>query len=166
MDTSSKSLGVLPRENSDAPPVARQGVTDVQSNGRAMQRMDAIAAQNAGELPRLANAKRRSKVVYWPTTPLTSEQMVGAILSADRQDEVVMAIFRHHIGEELAASQVWCIGAQGGRKWPVTSVRRSINTLTNCGALDRSERIHDGPNGRVVPGRQVLGIDDLGECRA
>jgi hypothetical protein len=135
MDTSSKRSGGAPHQSENAPPVARQGVS-MQSNGRALHRND--DAQ-----PKCAK-RRRHKVTYWPTTRLTREQMAEAIRIADHQDEVVMAIIRHH-GTDLAASQVWRIGIEGGRNWLLTSVRRSINTLCRCAALECGERLHDGP---------------------
>lgn len=123
----------------DALPVARQGVS-MQSNGRALHR-------NGTTQPRRAKC-RRQKVTCWPTTPLTREQMAAALRTVDRQDEAVLAIFRHHVERELAASQAWEIARQHGQSTLLTSVRRSINTLTNCRVLERGERIHDGPNGR------------------
>lgn len=123
----------------DALPVARQGVS-MQSNGRALHRNDATQPKRA--------QRRRQKVTYWQTTPLTRDQMAAALRTVDRQDEAVMAIFRHHAERELAASQAWEIARQHGQSTLLTSVRRSINTLTNCGVLERGGRIHDGPNGR------------------
>lgn len=144
MHTSSKREGPPPLQNEDAPPVARQSV-GMQSNGRVLQRKNASTAKVGHGQPRPRGC---AKVAYWPTTPLSREQMLDAIGVTAQQDAAVMAIFRHYAAKELAPSQVWRTGTEGGRKWLVTSVRRAINTLTNCGALVRGERIHEGPNGR------------------
>ena len=91
---------------------------------------------------------RRPQMPYWPTTPLTREQLAGAIKIAEQQDEAVLAIFRGHHGQSLAPSQVWQIGLNGGRYWLLTSVRRSITNLTNAGVLQRVPGTHAGPYGR------------------
>lgn len=138
MDASSNQHEASPpRQHDDGPPVARQAVKNPQSMGRALQREDDTTAQVAHGLPRSRRAKsRRARIAYWPTTPLTREQMAGAVRIADRQDEAVLLIFRHYAGRELAPSQL------------LTSVRRAISTLTNYDALERGQRIHAGPNGR------------------
>ncbi len=93
--------------------------------------------------------KRRSRVPYWPTTPLSLNQLAGAIRVAEQQDEAVLAIFRAQHAQSLAPSQVWQTGTANGRQWLLTSVRRSITNLTNAGVLARASRLHDGPYGRL-----------------
>lgn len=94
------------------------------------------------------NPKRRPRVPYWPTTPLTREQMAGAIAIASQQDEAVLAIFRAHRGP-LAPSQVHAIGVEHGRRWLLTSVRRSITNLTTqAKVLASTGELRDGPHGR------------------
>lgn len=96
-----------------------------------------------------AKAKRRPKVSYWPTTPLSREQMAGAIRTADHQDEAVLAIFRAHTGCALSPSHVHRLGVEGGRHWLLTSVRRSISNLTNdTKVLECTGMLVDGPHGR------------------
>lgn len=91
--------------------------------------------------------RRRRRTVFYPTTPLSADQLRGAIATAEMQDEAVLAIFRS-TSQPLAPSQVWRIGCDGGRAWLLTSVRRSINTLTNAGVLARTPELHSGPYGR------------------
>lgn len=110
-----------------------------------------MAAQGAGEAAQIpldfARARRRPQVPYWHTTPLTREQLAGAILVAEQQDEAVLAIFRGTPGA-LSPSQVWRIGEQGGRRWLLTSVRRSITNLTDAGVLVRLSVTRMGPYGK------------------
>ncbi len=91
--------------------------------------------------------KRRSNTPYWATTPLTREQMAGAIKVAEQQEEVVLAIFRAHRVAK-SPSQIHAIGEQEGRKWLLTSVRRAITNLTNAGILVHMREHRDGPYGR------------------
>lgn len=91
---------------------------------------------------------RRSGPRYWPTTPLTADELRGAIHLAVMQDEAVLAIFRSHAGTSLTPSEVHRIGEALGRKWLVTSVRRSITNLTDDGVLNRHNVLRMGPHGK------------------
>ena len=84
---------------------------------------------------------------YWPTTPLTRDELVGAMRVAEQQDEAVLAIFRAASGA-LSPSQVWQQGLDHGRKWLLTSVRRSITNLTTAGVLVRLCATRQGPYGK------------------
>lgn len=112
-----------------------------------------MATEGAGEVAQIpldfARARRRPQVPYWPTTPLTREQLDGALRLAEQQDEAVLAIFRGTPGP-LSPSQVWRIGEKGGRRWLLTSVRRSITNLADpkCGVLVRLNATRMGPHGR------------------
>lgn len=86
---------------------------------------------------------------YWPTTPLTREEAIGALHVAKLQDEAVLAIFRRLHGQALTPSQVHRIGVEhGGRQWLITSVRRSITNLTDDGVLQRLDALRRGPHGK------------------
>ncbi len=99
-------------------------------------------AQGTLQFPR-----RRPQVPYWHTTPLTREQLAGAMRVAEQQDELVLAIFRHH-RRPMTPSEVWRIGQDGGRNWLLTSVRRSITNLTNAEVLVHLQQSRMGPYGR------------------
>lgn len=96
-----------------------------------------------------ARAKRRPERPYFPTTPLSRDQLAGAMRTAELQDEAVVAIFRAE-GRPLSPSQVHAIGLEHGRRWLLTSVRRSITNLADpaCGVLVRLNLTQQGPYGR------------------
>ena len=96
-----------------------------------------------------ARAARRPQTPYWSTTPLTREQLAGAMRVAEQQDELVLAIFRAE-QRPLSPSQVWQIGRDHGRNWLLTSVRRSITNLADpkCGVLVHLHGTRMGPHGR------------------
>lgn len=89
--------------------------------------------------------KRRGR--YYVTTPLTPDQFAGAMVRAENQDEAVMAVFRRHVGEALTPSRVHAITSAAGKRWPQTSVRRSISTLTKDGLLEKTGDTVAGPMG-------------------
>ena len=90
----------------------------------------------------------RRRRAYYPTTPLTAAQMAEAIAAAEQQDAAVVAIFRRHAGQMLTPSRVWEIGRAHGSRWLLTSVRRSITTLTDDGVLAKTNVTVMGPHGR------------------
>ena len=94
-------------------------------------------------------AKRRPQRPYWPTTPLSREQLEGAMRAAEQQDELVLAIFRAE-QRPLSPSQVWQIGQRYGKAWLLTSVRRSITNLADpeCGVLVHLAETRMGPHGK------------------
>lgn len=97
----------------------------------------------------IAFPRRRPRTPYWQTTPLTREQLAGALRCAEQQDEAVLAIFRAE-RRPLSPSEVWRIGEAGGRRWLLTSVRRSITNLADpkCGVLVHLAVTRPGPHGR------------------
>jgi hypothetical protein len=100
---------------------------------------------------------------YYQTTPLTGFQLGDAVRNAEHQDDAVLAIFRRRQCA-LTPSDVWRIGLLHGRNWLLTSVRRSITSLTEAkfGPLEKTDLLVDGPYGRpehawrlYVPGREA-----------
>ena len=92
---------------------------------------------------------RRPQRPYHATTPLTQQQLAGAMRTAEQQDEAVLAIFRA-TQQPMAPSQVWQVGIDHGRRWLLTSVRRSITNLADpkCAVLVKLARFRPGPHGR------------------
>lgn len=102
--------------------------------------------QNVIEFPK---PKRRPQRPFYPTTPLTRDQLAGAMRVAEQQDELVLAIFRTE-QRPLSPSQVWQIGQQYGKRWLLTSVRRSITNLADpdVGPLVHLSATRMGPYGK------------------
>ena len=94
--------------------------------------------------------RRRPRVPFYATTPMSTDQLAGALLVAEQQDEAVLAIYRAHHLVALTPSQVHRIGTTNGRQWLLTSVRRSITNLTadGEGPLQRLNATRPGPHGR------------------
>ena len=73
-------------------------------------------------------------MTYFQTTPMQGDQLALAIDTASRQDDYILSVYQR-AGRALSPSEVHKIGEQEGRHWPIQSVRRSITTLTDAGAL-------------------------------
>lgn len=85
---------------------------------------------------------------YWNTTRLTGAELREAVQSADKQDAAVLAIFDSRPGQYMSPSQVWRIGCDLGARWLLTSVRRSMTTLTEARELVKLDDRIDGAYGR------------------
>lgn len=79
----------------------------------------------------LAPPKGRAR--YFQTTRLSPADLADAIARAEQQDDAVLALFR--VNGALAPSEAWKQYQAHGKQAPLTSIRRSITTLTNAGAL-------------------------------
>lgn len=90
---------------------------------------------------------RRNREAYFNTTHLSGEALVSARRDARKQDVLVLSIMRGCVGE-MTPSEVWRAGTEAGSDWLLTSVRRSINTLTRDGLLAKTDHYKAGPYGR------------------
>jgi len=85
-------------------------------------------------------------MTYFNTNRLTGRALHQAIASAKGQNEDVLAIFAN-VGRALTPSDVHARCVRAGRRWPITSVRRAISTLTEDAKLRRTEALKPGPLG-------------------
>ena len=89
---------------------------------------------------------RRNRVSYYNSTGLTGRDLGDAKNNAKKQDYMVLLIFRG-ASDALTPSAVWRQGFEAGSDWLLTSVRRSICTLTKEGLLVKCEGTRASPYG-------------------
>lgn len=80
---------------------------------------------------------------FFNTTSLTGDDLRHAIRQAESQDDAILAIYRAS-KRPLSPSEVWAECESAGKRWPLTSCRRAITTLTEAGALVRLETKRTG----------------------
>lgn len=80
---------------------------------------------------------------FYNTTNETGDDLADRRQRAAAQDDAVLALFRQH--GQLGPWQVWELLASHG--WPITSIRRAINTLTRRGQLVKLADYRMGPEG-------------------
>ena len=86
-------------------------------------------------------------ITYYNTTALTSSLLKDSIRSAEKQDAVILKIFIE-AKTHLSPSDVLKYCEIKGFKYLITSVRRTINTLTNAGKLIHLPTTKMGPYGK------------------
>lgn len=85
--------------------------------------------------------KRRGS--YYVTTRMTLADGFQAVQSAAKQDEAILALYRSR--GALSPSDVLALCESAGKRWPLTSIRRAITTLTTDGLLIQLEAQKRGP---------------------
>ena len=97
--------------------------------------------------------------MYHNTTHLTALELFDAIAKAERQEEAVLALYRHH--RRLSPSQCW--RKYGRDLAPLTSIRRCVSDLAKAGVL-----VHTGEQVRGEYGKPegVWAVAESAEARA
>lgn len=75
---------------------------------------------------------------YFNTTQLNGEEIKEAKRKATKQDEKILEQFRNNPETIYFASTLW-LNLFDTYNTPLTSIRRSINTLYNKGLIEREE---------------------------
>jgi len=73
-------------------------------------------------------------IAYHVTTDLTPAQHIAAATAASKQDDAVLAVFRHENRPMTALDAHACCVAAGHR-WPEGSTRRAVTNLYKAGQL-------------------------------
>ena len=82
---------------------------------------------------------------YHNTLPITGSELKEANDKAKRQDDEVLQLFIHY--KQLTPWQCEARLNSLGKKWPITSIRRSITNLTGAGKLVKTGVKVVGPLG-------------------
>jgi hypothetical protein len=80
---------------------------------------------------------------YFNTTKLEGKDLVEAIKDAENQETIIYELYKRT--GRLSPSEVCRLLDY---KYPITSVRRAINTLTNSGYLDKTDKKKKGFYGK------------------
>lgn len=107
-------------------------------------RFDPMLDGAASEMLRRGEACK----VYFDSTD-AGPQLAEYQATAREQNARVMAIFRRK-RRALTPWEVWQEGAQNGRQWLITSVRRSMSVLSagEAPALVKLDSLRMGPHGK------------------
>ncbi len=82
---------------------------------------------------------------YYNTTRVKGKQLAEYEGKAATQDDRILSYFRRHKDKQFTPSQVQSALVMN---CPLTSVRRSMSTLTERGLLEKTDTQRQGPYGR------------------
>lgn len=98
--------------------------------------------------PQRRTPRSACRVTFYQTTPMTTEQLADAIVSAQAQDEQVHALFRT-LRRPLTSREVLAAMREFGVVLELTSVHRALSNLTDAKALVKGDCVL-GVRGRPV----------------
>jgi hypothetical protein len=85
---------------------------------------------------------------YLNTTNQTNPKLAEYRTKALSQDEIILKQFERFPNKEISASMLWKGLQAKGVKWPLTSIRRSINTLKSSDKIEETGNKMEGVYGR------------------
>ena len=85
-------------------------------------------------------------MTYYNTTNESGPQLAAFKQEAQTQDQAIYEVFKS--GAKLIPFEVQTILSKKGIDWPVTSIRRSINTLAEEGLIENTGERRLGKYGR------------------
>tara|TARA_R110000824_G_scaffold55632_11_gene153138 strand:+ start:1639 stop:1935 length:297 start_codon:yes stop_codon:yes gene_type:complete len=86
-------------------------------------------------------------MTYYNTVGLIDIELSNEWASVANQDQLILALFsRDNSGMTPFQAQNIC--TLYGRHWPITSIRRAINTLTKDGKLTKTSELRRGDYGK------------------
>ena len=86
---------------------------------------------------------------YYQTTPLTPQELQTNIDNATGQDECILAFFKKMPYGSFTPDEI-LLNVFGNENVPLTSVRRSIYTLTKGLYLEKTDNMKLGTYGKMV----------------
>ena len=84
--------------------------------------------------------------MYYNTTNSAEQELSRFRIQNKRQENIVLQYMQ--IAKRLTPSEVLIISEFDGYNWPITSIRRSLNTLTREGLTVKTQMKLEGPQGR------------------
>ena len=84
---------------------------------------------------------------FYNTIQLDGEVLKEAIRNGERQQDIILDIFRKYPEKHITPSEIYMTL---GKLWPITSIRRAITNLTNEGHLIKTDHqrigLYEKPN--------------------
>jgi hypothetical protein len=88
-------------------------------------------------------------MTYYNTVGLIDIELSNEWASVANQDQLILALFSRD-NNGMTPFQAQNICTLYGRNWPITSIRRAMNTLTKAGKLTKTSELRVGDYGKKV----------------
>jgi hypothetical protein len=85
--------------------------------------------------------------MYYNTTKEKGEILKNAVSKAQKQDDIILEFFKECKDKQFTASEIW-INCFDTVSVPITSIRRSLNTLYKYDEIDNTGLKKKGIYGR------------------
>lgn len=89
-----------------------------------------------------------TQISYWNTTRESGPELAASVAQAQRQEAWVLALFEASPWRDWTPWEVMEAAEAQGCQWPITSLRRAMNTLTERRLLAKTDRQREGRYGK------------------
>jgi len=86
--------------------------------------------------------------MYYNTNNESGLDLRESWYSNANQDELVLKLFQIHAPRTFTPDEIEEICNRCNRRWPITSIRRAISTLTKHGNLTKTSELREGKYGK------------------
>ena len=86
--------------------------------------------------------------MYYNTNEEDGPGLRESWAQAAKQDDLVLMIFKDNPNESFTPYEIQHLCEVCERDWPITSIRRAINTLTKAGNLTKTDELRKGKYGK------------------
>ena len=88
------------------------------------------------EVEFIDNEYKTIQTMYYNTTNEGQQELKFVTNQSKKQDDIIKSFFKENPDKEVIASEIW-VNFFDCYNTPLTSIRRSINTLFNSGLIER-----------------------------
>ena len=86
--------------------------------------------------------------MYYNTNNETGLDLTESWIKAAKQNDLILRLFMINPNEDFTPDEIHHLCETCNKSWPITSIRRSISTLTKAGKLTKTNRLEKGPYGK------------------
>ena len=86
--------------------------------------------------------------MYYNTNNEEGETLVESWTATAKQDELILRIFMVGLNYSFTPDEIEALCQRWNKNWPITSIRRAINTLTKRGNLTKTSELRKGKYGK------------------
>jgi len=88
--------------------------------------------------------------MYYNTNNESGVDLTDSWVAAANQDEIIFQLFRANPNESFTPDEMQHMCSILNKIWPITSIRRSLNTLTKSSKLTKTDELRKGKYNKKV----------------
>ena len=86
--------------------------------------------------------------MYYNTNDETQPQLFRSWAQTAKQNDLIYEVFKRHTHREFTPDDIHNHPDVSRRRWPITSIRRAISTLTKQDKLTKTSNLREGQYGK------------------
>ena len=86
--------------------------------------------------------------MYYNTNEENGQELTESWIKSAKQDQLILRLFMINPNETFTPDEMEHLCIRCYKDWPITSIRRAINTLTKAGNLTKTNELREGKYGK------------------